>query len=89
MGAATTGSYYVNRVTSLFTAAEDRITYSFFMDTEYMEVYAVGSLAGLSMTCSFTALPQYEGDTRGPASRNRPVIRSRETGRLSKRLGSQ
>lgn len=70
------GSYLNNQSTGQFSAANDRISYSFFMDTEFMDVYGVGNFEGLDIALSYVADAAYTGDTRGPLSTNRITIKT-------------
>lgn len=68
-------SYLNNQSTGQFDAENDRISYSFFMDTEFMDVYGVGNFEGLDIALSYVADAAYSGDTRGPLSTNRITIK--------------
>jgi len=72
----TTGSYLTNRAVVGFNKVGDRLSYTFFMDTEFAEIHAVGSLSGLNFELSYQLGAQYSGDVRGAASVNRTTIKS-------------
>lgn len=73
---ASVGSYMTNRATGEFTAQNDRISYTFFMDTEYMDVYGIGQFDDLRAELSYSLGATYSGDTRAPGSTNEVVIES-------------
>lgn len=74
--AQSTGSYLTNRATGQMTTVGDRISYTFFMDTEFMDVMGVGDFTDLSVALSFTIGPQYVGDTRAAGSVNGVTVES-------------
>ncbi|WP_340612096.1 SGNH/GDSL hydrolase family protein, partial [Xenorhabdus bharatensis] len=70
------GSYLNNMSTGPMKDEGNRISYTFFMDTEFMDVYGVGLFEGLNISLSYTASTQYPDDNRGEKAINRITLKS-------------
>ncbi|WP_217648218.1 SGNH/GDSL hydrolase family protein, partial [Xenorhabdus mauleonii] len=70
------GSYLNNMSTGPMKNEGNRISYTFFMDTEFMDVYGIGLFEGLNISLSYTAEAQYPEDNRGEKSINRISLKS-------------
>ncbi|WP_139837504.1 SGNH/GDSL hydrolase family protein [Xenorhabdus beddingii] len=70
------GSYLNNMSTGPMQDEDTRISYTFFMDTEFMDVYGIGIFDGLNISLSYTASHQYPDDNRGSLAINRITLKS-------------
>lgn len=82
------GSSYVDTgAGGLIDAANERISFTFFMDCEFMNVLGIGSFEGLDVELSYVTPATYVGDTRGNGSPNRFPVRSMFNHELRETVG--